>query len=86
MEVINGLAKRYQLRIQYTEKHGRKSDVLTEAEQEWIVNVDRPDIAYINPGREDNVYIGKKRREKRRCSKVLSFVGIAEFAKHYKWC
>ena len=37
--------------------------MLTEEEQEWLVNVfDRPDITYLNPGRKDkdNVYVGKK--------------------------
>ena len=49
---------RYQLRIQYQEKRGRKPDLLTEEEQEWLVNVfERPDITYINPGRKDNVYV-----------------------------
>ena len=52
---------RYQLRIQYQEKRGRKPDLLTEEEQEWLVNVfERPDITYINPGRKDNVCVLQK--------------------------
>ena len=35
--------------------------MLTEEEQEWLVNVfNRPDLTCINPGRKDNVYVGKK--------------------------
>ena len=34
--------------------------VLSEEEKEWLLTFfDRPDITYINPGRKDNVYIGK---------------------------
>ena len=48
-EVINGLTKRYQLIIQYTEKRKPKPDMLTEEEQVWLVNVfDHPGITYIN--------------------------------------
>ena len=60
-EVINGLAKRYQLRIQYIEKRGLKPYVWTEDKQEWLVNVfDPPDITYLNPGRKDDIYVGRK--------------------------
>ena len=34
---------------------------LSDKEKEWFLNFfDRPDITCINPGRKDNVYIGKE--------------------------
>ena len=42
------------------EKRGRPRKELTEREKIWLVEfLDRSDISYTNPGREDSVYIGK---------------------------
>lgn len=56
------LAKKYQLRISLNpKKTGRKPTELTEEEKQWLCNsLDRADLTYINPGRRDHVYIGKK--------------------------
>jgi len=59
-EVINGLAKRYQLRIKLAENRGRKAYALNEEQLDWMKEtLERPDLTYITPGRKDNVYIGK---------------------------
>ena len=40
-------------------KSGRPKDILNE-EEEWVLEaLDRPVISYINPGKNDNVYLGK---------------------------
>ena len=57
-EVIKGLANKYQLRIQLSKK-GRKPNITTEDQISLLAEFfERPDIAYINPGRKDNKYIG----------------------------
>ena len=72
-EVINGLAKRYQLIIQYKEKRKPKPDMLKEEEQEWLVNVfDRPGIIYKS-------MLGKKMGKENRF-KIVIFCG------HYGIC
>ena len=43
-----------------SKKLGRPLDQLDEVEIKWLLEVlDRPTISYINPGKNDNVYIGK---------------------------
>ena len=60
-EVVGALAKKNSLRIAMTKKPGRKTTELNPEEEEWLHEfLDRGDISYINPGRKDNVYIGKK--------------------------
>ena len=60
-DVISGLVEQYQIRVKLAETRGRKRMVLSEEEKEWLLAFfDRPDITYINPGRKDNVYIGKE--------------------------
>ena len=61
-EIISSLASKYQLRIAQIQKKrpGPKRKGLTEEQIRWLVAVlDRPDISYMNPGKNDNVYIGK---------------------------
>ena len=42
-------------------KRGRKAKGLTDEEKQWIRYVlDRADLVYVNLGRKDHVYIGKK--------------------------
>ena len=41
-------------------KSGRPKDILYKEEEEWVLEaLDRPAISYINPGKNDNVYLGK---------------------------
>ena len=37
-DVISGLAEKYKLRIKFVEKRGRKAHVLTEQQQEWLID------------------------------------------------
>ena len=58
--MLNSLVSKFNIRIKYQTKAGRKENVLTEEEKEWLVNFfDRADITYTTPGRKDHVYIGK---------------------------
>ena len=60
-EVISGLVKRYQIRVKLAETRGRKQMVLSEEENEWLPTLfNCPDVTYINPGRKENLYIGKE--------------------------
>jgi len=60
MEVIGSLAKKYQMRIALSKKKGRKCEDLSEEQVEWLREyLERPEMTYINPGKKDNVYIGK---------------------------
>ena len=61
-EIIPSLAPKYQLRIAqiHKKRSGPKCKGLTEEQIQWLVTaLDRPDIAYMNPGKNENVYIGK---------------------------
>ena len=70
-EILGSLAKKYKLRIVMNKKKtGRRATELTEEEKQWIVdNLDRADLTYVNPGRKDHVYIGKKDGERQYCQK-----------------
>ena len=60
MEVIGSLAKKYKMRIALCRKRGRKYEDLSEEEVKWLKNyLERPEMTYINPGKKDNVYVGK---------------------------
>ena len=51
-------------------KRGRKPKELMDEEKQWIwYSLDRADLTYINPGRKDHVYIGKKDGEQQYCQK-----------------
>ena len=61
-EIIASLASKYQLRIALIQKKrpGPKRKALTGEQIQWLVAaLDRPDISHMNPGKNDNVYIGK---------------------------
>ena len=55
------MANKFKLRIKPTQsKTGRPQNELTKSEKEWLKNfLDKPDIAYITPGRKDHRYVGK---------------------------
>ena len=65
-QVVTCLAKQFRLKIEYDETRGRKPNILNAEKLIWLENFfDRPDITYINPGRKDNVYIGKENSERK---------------------
>ena len=48
------------MRIALSKKRGRKYEDLSEEEVNWLKNyLERPEMTYINPGKKDNVYVGK---------------------------
>ena len=58
--VVQGLAKKFNLRIVQTEKRGRKLNALADDERTWLNDfLNRPDIVHITPVKNDNVYMGK---------------------------
>ena len=64
-EVLSDLAKKYELRIQYGNKRGRKTKTLTKEQDDWLLDVlERSDMTYTNPGRKDHIYMGKIDGEK----------------------
>ena len=65
-EIIQRLATKYKLRITLKENRGRPRKELSEEESIWLIEfLSRSDISYTNPGRKDNVYIGKSNGESR---------------------
>ena len=59
-EIIGKLAKKYNLRIQFKDSRGRKAKILSDDQEQWIIDyLERPEVTYTNPGRKDNVYVGK---------------------------
>ena len=65
-EVIKSLASKFNVKVKFCKKTGRKKKVLSEEEQQWVKDfLDRPDISYTTPGRRDNVYIGIVNKVKR---------------------
>ena len=78
-EILGYLAKKYKLRIVMNKmKTGRKATELTDEEKQWIVDtLDRADLTYVNPGRKDHAYIGKKRPETPILPKKISPVEFA---------
>ena len=60
-EVVGALSERFALRIAMKKKPGPKKSELTTDEEKWLHEfLDRGDISYVNPGRADNVYVGKR--------------------------
>ena len=54
------MASKYQIRIQLKETPGRPRKNLNDDKKVWLIEVlVRSDLTYTNPGRADNVYIGK---------------------------
>ena len=65
LEVFAGLAQKFEIRIKLLWKRVRKNRILTEDQENVLSDVfERNDITYTNPGRKDNVYIGKINGEK----------------------
>ena len=61
MEVIGRLAEKYKMRIALALKRGRKYEDLASEQIEQLKKfLDKLDMIYINPGKKDHVYVGKK--------------------------
>ena len=66
VEIIKNLASKYQIRIKMNEKRGRPRKELNDDKKAWLIDfLGRNDITYTNPGRADNVYIGKVEGERK---------------------
>ena len=60
VEIIQSLASKYQIRIKMHENCGRPRKKLSEEKKDWMIEfLSWSDMTYTNPGRQDNVYIGK---------------------------
>ena len=61
VEVVSALTEKFSLRIKMKKKPGPKKSELTTEEENWLHDfLNRGDISYVNPGRADNVYVGKR--------------------------
>ena len=65
-EVLNNLASKYNFPIKLKNKRAPyplpppRKNYLSEEQEQWLLEMlKRPDMTYTNPGRKDNVYIGK---------------------------
>ena len=61
-EIVKSLASKFDLRIKLDHKKlGRPENALSDEEQTWLSKfLDRPDITYINPGKNNQPYAGKE--------------------------
>ena len=65
LEVVGGLAQKFNLRINLPRKRRQKNRTLTDDQENFLLDVfERSDMTYANPGRKDNAYIGKTDGEK----------------------
>ena len=63
--VVTSLAKKFNLRILPQNRSGRKKQDLSEEEESWLRKFfGRPDITYVTPGKNDQVYMGKVNGQK----------------------
>ena len=82
-ETISSLASKYQLRIAqiHKKRSGPKCKGLTEEQIQWLVTaLDRLDIAYMNPGKNENVYIGKLDGVKQNMNRRDILYGLLEIS------
>lgn len=65
-EVIEKLAEKYKVKFNFKKStRGRPRKDLKEEEKNWLIEfLARGDLTYTNPGRKDNVYIGKQDGER----------------------
>ena len=60
-EVLHEITNKFCVPFDFKAKRGKKKDELSDEELKWLKDfLDRPDISYMNPGRKDHVYVGKK--------------------------
>ena len=66
VEIIQNLASKYKMRIHPNEKRGRPRKELSDEKKEWMIEfLGRSDMTYTNPGRQDNIYMGKVNGERK---------------------
>ena len=59
-KVIKSLASKFNVKIKLEQKVGRKKNVFSEQENQWLIKfLNQPDISYTIPERRDNIYLGK---------------------------
>ena len=59
--MLHEITNKFCVRFDFKAKRGKKKDELIDEELEWLKEfLDRPDISYMNPGKKDHVYVGKK--------------------------
>ena len=60
-EVLHEITNKFCVPFDFKAKSGKKKYELSDEELKWLKDfLDRPDISYMNPGRKDHVYVGKK--------------------------
>ena len=59
--MLHQITNKFCVRFDFKAKRGKKKDEPSDEELTWLKEfLDRPDILYMNPGRKDHVYVGKK--------------------------
>ena len=71
VEIIQNLASKYKMRMHLNEKRGRpRKELSDEKRKEWMIEfLGRSDTTYTNPGRQDNIYMGKVNGERKQLPK-----------------
>ena len=65
-KVIERLVEKYHVKIPFNTKRGRPREDLNKEEKKWLETLlSRSEVSYTNPGRKDNVYVGKIDGERR---------------------
>ena len=72
-EVVSSIAEKYKLRINLVKnKGGRPRKDLSDEQKQWLRNaLDRSDLSMMNPGKKDNVYVGKSNGQRQYERKTL---------------
>ena len=68
------------------ENRGYKVKILSQEQERWLIDyLERPEMSYTNPGRKDNIYIGKTNgtKQQTRTTEILS-LGIKGRFRHPK--
>ena len=76
VETIQSLASKCQVRIKMHKNRGHPRKELSEKKKDWMIEfLNRSDMNYINPGRQDNVCIGKLDGERKYLPQQQGFTG-----------
>ena len=70
------------------ENCGRPRNELSEEKNDWIKSyhfLSWSDMTYINPGRQDNVYIGKVNGERKLFAPAVLAVDLEGFTGYNQW-
>ena len=69
-------ASKWQVRIKMHKIRGHPRKELSEKKKDWMIKfLNRSDMNYINPGRQDNVCIGKLDGEREYLPQQQGFTG-----------